>query len=409
MDLSDSTSTLPCNLCAGRDVTVVSRRSRSGKPLRTVACKACGLVWSDPRPQEARQFYTEDYRLAYKGTFAPKDKHVLRAGRVALDRLEMIRPHLRGRMKVLDVGSGGGEFAYLLQSLGHEVTGVEPNRGYAGFAAGQYGLDIRRGMLDEVELEPGGWDLVTVWHVLEHMEDPAGVLRKLRAVLRPGGQLVVEVPNVEAVCQSPRGTFHEAHIFSFGIPTLSRLGERAGFRVERTAASGDGGNILVVFRADEQAPDTDAAIAGHHERVVRTLRRHTAWRYAFTKHPWTRLASRLGRAVGEPLALRKGLKGRALLDALYARPESVAPRGAAWWPWLVGAYALAVVAEESIVDGHEQLALIGPENALPVYLMLQVLVIGVLLLRLRSKRASTRELIKLGSWSVPLLAVPIVC
>ena len=409
MDLPDSPSTLPCNLCAGRDVTVVSRRSRSGRPLRTVACKACGLVWSDPRPQEARQFYTEDYRLAYKGTFAPKDKHVLRAGRVALDRLEMIRPHLRGRMKVLDVGSGGGEFAYLLKSIGHEVTGVEPNRGYAGFAAGQYGLDIRQGMLDEVELEPGGWDLVTVWHVLEHMEDPAAVLRKLRAALRPDGQLVVEVPNVEAVCQSPRGTFHEAHIFSFGIPTLSRLGERAGFRVERTAASTDGGNILVVFQANDQAPDLDGAIAGHHERVVRTLRRHTAWRHAFTRHPWTRLASRLGRAIEEPLALRKGLKGRNLLDALYARPEPAAPRSAGWWPWLVGAYVLAVFAEESIVDGHEQLALVGPENALPIYLMLQVLVIGALLQRLRSKRASTRELIKLGSWSVPLLAVPIVC
>jgi len=409
MDLPDSVSTLPCNLCAGRDVTVVSRRSRSGKPLRTVACKACGLVWSDPRPQEARQFYTEDYRLAYKGTFAPRDKHVLRAGRVALDRLGMIRPHLRGRMKVLDVGSGGGEFAYLLQSLGHEVTGVEPNRGYAGFAAGQYGLDIRRGMLDEVDLEPGGWDLVTVWHVLEHMEDPAAVLRKLRGALRPGGLLVVEVPNVEATCQSPRGTFHEAHIFSFGIPTLSRLGEKAGFHVERTAGSPDGGNILVVFQAVEESSAAEAALPGYHERVVSTLGDHTSWRHAFTRHPWTRLAARVGRAVEEPLALRRGLKGRALLDAVYAQPAPATPRGAALWPWLVGAYALAIVAEESIVDGHERLALIGPENALPVYLMLQLLVIGALLQRLRSKRASTRELIKLGSWSVPLLAVPIVC
>jgi len=127
------------------------------------------------------------------------------------------------------------------------------------------------------------------------------------------------------------------------------------------------------------------------------------------RHPWTRLAARVGRAVEEPLALRRGLKGRALLDALYAQPAPATPRGAAWWPWLVGAYALAIVAEESIVDGHERLALIGPENALPVYLMLQLLVIGALLQRLRSKRASTRELIKLGSWSVPLLAVPIVC
>jgi uncharacterized Zn finger protein len=82
-----NTCSIPCNLCGGIEVSILSNRSRSGKPLQTVICQACGLVWSDPRPHDARQFYEEEYRLSYKHTYSPKSKHVLRAGRVALYRI----------------------------------------------------------------------------------------------------------------------------------------------------------------------------------------------------------------------------------------------------------------------------------------------------------------------------------
>jgi methylase of polypeptide subunit release factors len=111
---------IPCNLCGGTEVSILSNRSRSGKPLRTVICRACGLVWSDPRPHDARRFYEQEYRLSYKHTYRPKLKHVLRAGNVALSRFEKIEQLLSTRKAVLDVGTGGGEFAYLLQSLDME-------------------------------------------------------------------------------------------------------------------------------------------------------------------------------------------------------------------------------------------------------------------------------------------------
>jgi 2-polyprenyl-3-methyl-5-hydroxy-6-metoxy-1,4-benzoquinol methylase len=142
-----SSSSIPCNLCDGKEVSILSNRSRSGKPLRTVICQACGLVWSDPRPHDVRQFYEEEYRLSYKHTYSPKPKHVLRAGHVALSRFDKIEQLLSSRKAVLDVGTGGGEFAYLLQSLGHSVSGIEPNRGYAGYSIHEYGLTVQVGFV----------------------------------------------------------------------------------------------------------------------------------------------------------------------------------------------------------------------------------------------------------------------
>lgn len=76
----------PCNLCGGTSVDVLATRSRSRRPLRTVICLSCGLVWSDPLPLDPRKFYEDEYRLDYKGTYSPKPKHILRAGKVAIDR-----------------------------------------------------------------------------------------------------------------------------------------------------------------------------------------------------------------------------------------------------------------------------------------------------------------------------------
>jgi 2-polyprenyl-3-methyl-5-hydroxy-6-metoxy-1,4-benzoquinol methylase len=208
-------SSIACNLCAGRGVSVLSNKSRSGNPLRTVICRACGLVWSDPRPHDARQFYEEEYRISYKNAYQPKPKHVLRAGHVAVSRLDKIQGLLSCRKTVLDVGSGGGEFVYLLQSLGHTVQGIEPNKGYAEYSIQEYGLSVQVGFVQDGTFPLDSFDVVTIWHVLEHTEDPGAVLALLRTWLKPDGVLVVEVPNVEATCQAPQSTFHEAHLYNF--------------------------------------------------------------------------------------------------------------------------------------------------------------------------------------------------
>lgn len=320
---------IPCNLCGGTEVSILSNRGRSGKPLRTVICQACGLVWSDPRPHDARQFYEEEYRLSYKHSYSPKSKHVLRAGHVALSRFEKIEPLLSGVKAVLDVGTGGGEFAYLLQSLGHGVNGIEPNRGYAAYSIQEYGLTVQVGFVQDVAFPPDSFDVVTIWHVLEHTEDPGFILSLLRSWLKPDGTLVVEVPNVEATCQAPGSTFHEAHLYNFNVVSLRRLARKHGLYETKHLISRDGGNITMFLSRTEPLVQGryDAAIPGNCEWISRIVRRHSNVRRHLTPVPYLRAWQRLCRSLQERRETADERSGKALLDRLYASRLRSDPMG----------------------------------------------------------------------------------
>lgn len=319
---------IPCNLCGGVDVAELSMRGRDGEKLRTVACKACGLVWTDPRPaeEEVKDYYEQEYRLSYKGTYTPKMKHVLRAGRIAQQRYDRIRSYLQPGDQVLDCGAGGGEFLYLLKTHGYGVTGIEPNRGYGEFAAGEYELDINVGFIQQMTFEPASFTLITIFHVLEHTEDPLAILKLLRSWLQPGGTLVVEVPNVENVAQTPISRFHLAHIYSFSPYTLKKLGERAGLKVVDMHLSSDKINLTVFFElpeTDVEVPEAAACVSGDNaEQVITAVRGHTSLSHLLSPYPYTRLLGRLWRGVEEKRLIKDFARGRDLLDSLYSKAIS---------------------------------------------------------------------------------------
>jgi len=312
---------IPCDLCGGSDVSVLATRSRSGAPLRTVICRSCGLVWSDPRPHDARQFYEADYRVEYKGTYEPRPKHILRAGRVALSRLGKIEALLDGRKRILDVGSGGGEVAYLLSRLGHDVRGIEPNRGYAEYSIREYGLAINVGFLQDVALPAESFDIITMWHALEHTESPSSILDCLRRALRSDGTVVVEVPSVEATCQSPKSMFHEAHLYNFNVASLRGVAEKVGLQEVGHTISPDGGNITIWLRGHPSrlGPPKGTPIPGNCARISGIVSRHTDLRHFATRHPYVRAWERLRRSLNEQREIARFGGGKRVLDSLYSR------------------------------------------------------------------------------------------
>ncbi|MCE2947041.1 MAG: class I SAM-dependent methyltransferase [bacterium] len=323
----------PCNLCHQHAVRVVSLRDRDGSPLCTVMCTGCGLVRADPMPDAAAldRYYRERYRIDYKRQSAPSRRHILRAGRVALDRISRL-PRLQ-RMpaggRALDIGAGGGEFAYLLgRTTGLAVTGIEPNEGYAQHARTTLGLDLVVSPLNEAMPAGGTFDLVTMFHVLEHLRDPGAALARIASWLAPGGLAVVEVPNVEATCQSPLHLFHAAHLYNFNAPALERLGEKAGLEPVDRWFSPDRGNFSVTLRRPEGRPlpavagpasgaAEACAMPDNAERVWQVRAAHTPWRHRATLQPLGRALRRAGARAGESLALRRlPPDPRAMLDRL---------------------------------------------------------------------------------------------
>lgn len=285
---------VPCNLCDASDVAVIGDRDRDGHPLRTTICRKCGLVWSNPRPSEedVRRYYSSEYRLDYKGHSTPSMRHIARSGRGALNRYRALAPYIQPGDRILDAGAGGGEVVYVLRKLGFDASGLEPDEQYARHAREALGVPVTTGFVQDAVIPAGSFDAVTMYHALEHVEDPSAILSRLRDWMVDQGVLLIEVPNVEAVCIAPAHRFHFAHFYHFNRDALEALGRKAGFEPVETTTSSDGGNLTSVFRVAPRAqpPRFDAA---NYVRVAGIVKGHTSLKYYCSASPYSGPVNRL--------------------------------------------------------------------------------------------------------------------
>jgi SAM-dependent methyltransferase len=286
-----------CALCGRREYRTIARVDRDGRPLMTVMCDACGLVWTNPRPSDADvdRYYEREYRADYARHRSPTPRKVLRGLLGAEERRPMILALAGPAGRVLDVGCGAGELVYLLRLHGVDAAGIEPGEEYADFSRRVLAIPIQTATVDTAVVEPASFDVVTMFHMLEHVANPGRVLEEVRGWLRQGGALVVEVPNVESTAQAPRHRFHFAHLHSFSPATLAAFGESAGFDVQESRTTSDGGNIVCVFRMAERGTRPVVALPGSAARTREVLERHTAVRHFLTPTPYRRVADRLAR------------------------------------------------------------------------------------------------------------------
>jgi SAM-dependent methyltransferase len=224
-----------CPVCGGRAWTHLfeSRSFSIGQ------CDRCALVRTLGVPTDGTVTYPP---------FDQRETVVVRAMRFAVTQLLRERAALvskvmpsRGAAKkrLLDVGCGSGAFARLMSKRGYQAVGVEPFS--LGRPVEEENLRLVRAPLAEVARTLGRFDVITMWHVLEHVDDPKALLGEVGELLEEGGVLVVSVPNFES-WQSEvfkGGWFHldpPRHVTHFTRATLLPLLEETGFVVlsERT-------------------------------------------------------------------------------------------------------------------------------------------------------------------------------
>lgn len=315
-----------CDLCGSVDFEVVADSDRDGKPLRTVLCEGCGFVFTNPRPtaQQIEEFYRREYRVAYKGAWAPKPQHLWRSALVAAERCSRLRPFLREGSRHLDLGSGGGELLWMLRRLGVDARGIEPNEGYGRFAAESLLLPVEVMTFQDLRLEPQSLDSASLFHVAEHLEHPLQALRLLAEALKPGGWLMVEVPHAEATCVFPASRWHLAHLVHFNGPALEHACRSVGLEPQPAWLSPDGGNVAVLARRPAQG-DLPALqrqpLPGNAAKVRQTLEGHSVLAHLLTRHPYVRPVERLLRRLREREQLAKTCEPMALLEAAFATLE----------------------------------------------------------------------------------------
>lgn len=220
-----------CRFC-GADVSICVQG-----PPALLRCRSCGLVFPEriPTPDVRREGYEEEFYPGKDGArFLPPFEWLIE-GFLRL-RMAGIRRRHPGPGTLLDVGCGRGNLLELFQRRGWGVLGTQLSR-TATAAARRRGVEVLCGELPEMELPAASFDVVTFYHVLEHLDRPESYLRKAAELLRTGGLLVVEAPNFGSPGFRVLGSRnfcldHPHHLVFFTPASLGALLRRTGFAVE---------------------------------------------------------------------------------------------------------------------------------------------------------------------------------
>jgi SAM-dependent methyltransferase len=223
-----------CPLCGGdRRTPVVDAPDPTpggcGLRFAVVRCDECGLHFTSPRPDRETigQFYPSSYRpfcRPRERDRSPRFRRLAAAlGRTAPGRL-------------LDFGCGSGGLLDWAARQGWSVTGLDVSADAVEAVRSGLGVRVFHGTLPHPALPDGSFDVVTMWHALEHVHDPLAVLTAARRLLAPGGRLLIAVPNIASTAfrwfgPSWFGLDLPRHLTHFTPPTLRRMLERAGFQV----------------------------------------------------------------------------------------------------------------------------------------------------------------------------------
>jgi SAM-dependent methyltransferase len=221
-----------CYLCRGRSLEKVEGRVRDRPSLGILRCRRCGLVFLESFDHISDEYYSQEYT---RESHAADDwrRKLAKCRADDQSRAAGLRPLVKGK-SFLDVGCGAGGVLLALRGRARSLAGVEMQDSWRGKLNGA-GIPTSRSL---EELPPGRFDVIGLFHVLEHVKDPLPFLRALKDRLAPGGRLVVEVPNAEDALLAlyenapfSRFTYWSPHLYLYTAPTLRTLLRRAGLKV----------------------------------------------------------------------------------------------------------------------------------------------------------------------------------
>jgi 2-polyprenyl-3-methyl-5-hydroxy-6-metoxy-1,4-benzoquinol methylase len=210
--------------------------------FKIVQCE-CGFRFTNPRPEEAeagKYYQSEDY-ISHSNTKKGLVNNLYQVARkFTLKRKLKLVNEVSGKQNgnLLDLGCGTGEFLNTCKESGWKVEGIEPSPDARAFASQQYGLTVHE-VNKWDQFSDATFDVVSAWHVLEHVYQLEETAKQVKRILSPDGTFVVALPN----CSSADAEFYKQfwaaydvprHIWHFTPADVKRFFEKQGFTLKET-------------------------------------------------------------------------------------------------------------------------------------------------------------------------------
>lgn len=220
---------MKCKVCGNRESRLLLKKRIFGKEYSLVRCTACGFksILPEPTKRELEAVYASgiDFDKMYYFNPAQVRKEAER-------RVRSILGYVQGG-RLIDIGCGSGHFLDSAREAGFEVEGVEISEEAADIAKKEFGIKVSVG--DLLDLELGRADIITMFHVIEHLGRPNEYIKRCKDMLKKNGLFVGIVPNTES---SRSKLFGQSFIFDppfhfsyFNRETLRKMLEKGGFEV----------------------------------------------------------------------------------------------------------------------------------------------------------------------------------
>lgn len=204
-------------------------------------CHNCGLLFTEPRPSKDKigEYYKSEEYYSHqenKKGVIPNLYECIK--RINLKRKWQMATKNRQTGKVLDIGCGVGDFIHIMEEKGWETTGIEPSEDAKKIARKRVKAKILAPE-DIDKLNDESQDLITMWHVLEHVDDLKTEVHHLHRLLKKGGRLVLALPNFQSFDAQYYKQFWAAydvprHLNHFCKRSITKIFSNSGLKLKTT-------------------------------------------------------------------------------------------------------------------------------------------------------------------------------
>jgi 2-polyprenyl-3-methyl-5-hydroxy-6-metoxy-1,4-benzoquinol methylase len=235
-----------CPICSSEDIDhflITPDHFLSKEIFSLFKCSQCGFVFTQDSPEESdiEKYYESIEYVSHNDSAAGFSNMLYRFSRnfMLKKKRNIIRKStLLEKGKLLDIGSGTGHFLSEMKYAGWDVKGIEINKKAREYSESRYGIEVLPP--SEISVIPSGsLDCITMWHVLEHFENPYEYMVQIQRLLKPDGILIIALPNCssfDAVHYKECWAAYDVprHLWHFNSTTFRIFSEKTGFSILST-------------------------------------------------------------------------------------------------------------------------------------------------------------------------------